>query len=54
MDKTDTPKTSIENNNSFLLVGIGASAGGVGVLQEFFASIPADSNIAYVVILHLS
>ena len=38
----------------FLIVGLGASAGGVQALQTFFAQVPADSGIAYVVILHLS
>jgi two-component system CheB/CheR fusion protein len=38
----------------FLIVGIGASAGGILALKEFFAQVPADSAIAYVVILHLS
>ncbi|HEV7929028.1 MAG TPA: CheR family methyltransferase, partial [Nitrosospira sp.] len=37
-----------------LVVGIGASAGGIQALQEFFENVPADSSIAYVVILHLS
>ena len=38
----------------FLIAGIGASAGGVQALQEFFHEVPADSGVAYVVILHLS
>ncbi len=38
----------------FLTVGIGASAGGIKPLQEFFAQMPADSGMAFVVILHLS
>ena len=38
----------------FLIVGIGASAGGIQVLKEFFENVPADSGMAYVVILHLS
>ena len=38
----------------FLIVGIGASAGGIQALKEFFANVPADSGIAYVVILHMS
>src|SRR3954467_4721108 len=38
----------------FLIVGIGASAGGIQALKEFFEHVPADSGIAYVVILHLS
>ena len=36
------------------MVGIGASAGGVEALTQFFEQVPADSNLAYVVILHLS
>jgi two-component system CheB/CheR fusion protein len=38
----------------FLIVGIGASAGGIKALQDFFANVSAESNMAYVVILHLS
>ena len=38
----------------FPIVGLGASAGGVTALREFFRAVPADSGIAYVVILHLS
>lgn len=36
------------------MVGIGASAGGINALREFFRYVPANSNIAYVIILHLS
>src|SRR5438132_12275152 len=39
---------------SFIMVGIGASAGGIQPLQEMFRRIPADSGMAYAVILHLS
>jgi two-component system, chemotaxis family, CheB/CheR fusion protein len=38
----------------FLVVGIGASAGGIQALKGFFENVPVDSGIAYVVILHLS
>src|SRR5713226_4077669 len=38
----------------FLVVGIGASAGGITALKEFFGHVTADSGIAFVVILHLS
>jgi two-component system CheB/CheR fusion protein len=38
----------------FLIVGIGASAGGIQAIRRFFESVPADSGIAYVVVLHLS
>ena len=37
-----------------LVVGIGASAGGIEALRAFFAHVPAHSGSAYVVILHLS
>jgi two-component system CheB/CheR fusion protein len=37
-----------------LIVGIGASAGGITALRQFFAQVPRDAGIAYVVILHLS
>ncbi|MCB8837055.1 chemotaxis protein CheB [Aurantimonas sp. VKM B-3413] len=33
---------------------IGASAGGVGALREFFRHVPDDLGLAYVVIVHLS
>jgi two-component system, chemotaxis family, CheB/CheR fusion protein len=36
------------------IVGLGASAGGIEALREFFHHVPPDSGTAYVVILHLS
>lgn len=36
------------------VVGIGASAGGLAALKRFFARIPADSGLAFVVVVHLS
>ena len=51
-NRTVASQTSAENK--FLVVGLGASAGGIKALKEFFAHVPADSGIAYVVILHLS
>ena len=38
---------------SFPTVGIGASAGGLKALQNFFQEIPPDTGAAYVVIVHL-
>src|SRR5262252_6445155 len=38
----------------FLVVGIGASAGGIKALSDFFAHVAPDSGMAYVVILHMS
>src|ERR1700733_8560896 len=37
-----------------LVAGIGASAGGITALQQFFSRVAADSGLAYVVVLHLS
>ena len=37
-----------------LVVGIGASAGGIAALRHFFSRVSADSGLAFVVILHLS
>src|SRR5687767_2646047 len=45
---------NMSGSNKFLIVGIGASAGGVQALKQFFEKVPADSGMAYVVILHLS
>ena len=36
------------------IVGIGASAGGLNALKEFFRHVPEDSGLAYVVVVHLS
>ncbi len=38
----------------FPIVGIGASAGGLETLNAFFSIMPPDSNMAFVVIQHLS
>ncbi|MCA9118401.1 MAG: hypothetical protein KDA79_25225, partial [Planctomycetaceae bacterium] len=36
------------------IAGIGASAGGVAALKTFFTHVPADSGLAWVVVVHLS
>lgn len=36
------------------MVGLGGSAGSIPALQRFFETMPADSGMAFVVILHLS
>lgn len=41
-------------NDSFCIVGIGASAGGLEALQDLFKQMPDDAGAAYVVIQHLS
>src|SRR5215813_12696074 len=49
----DTAQQASENNE-FLVVGLGASAGGIQALKEFFTTVPKESGMAYVVILHMS
>jgi two-component system CheB/CheR fusion protein len=41
-------------NEGPVIVGIGASAGGLKALRAFFEHVPADSGLAYVVVVHLS
>ncbi len=36
------------------MVGLGGSAGSIGALHKFFESMPADSGMVFVVILHLA
>ncbi|HEY6802737.1 MAG TPA: CheR family methyltransferase [Pyrinomonadaceae bacterium] len=38
----------------FPIVGIGASAGGLQALRDFFTHMPPDNGMAFVVIMHLS
>src|SRR5215210_7677362 len=45
---------SLQTDDDFLVVGLGASAGGIKAFKEFFAHVPRESGMAYVVILHLS
>src|SRR5437868_4400004 len=41
-------------NEPAAVIGLGASAGGVTVLQEFFSDMPVESGLAFVVVMHLS
>ncbi len=47
-------QTNRETGKDFIVVGLGASAGGIKALKEFFERVAPDSDMAYVVILHLS
>jgi two-component system, chemotaxis family, CheB/CheR fusion protein len=42
------------NPNPLGLVAIGASAGGIEAFRRFFERMPADSGLAFVVVLHLA
>lgn len=41
-------------SHNFPIVGLGASAGGLEALEEFFGSVPDDTGMAFVVVMHLS
>jgi two-component system CheB/CheR fusion protein len=43
-----------EQGLGFPLIGLGASAGGIGALQAFFRAAPSGAGVAYVVVQHLS
>jgi len=47
-------KNSKKNGKGFLAIGIGASAGGIKALEQFFEHMPEDHGMAFVVVLHLS
>ena len=46
-------RRNISTPRSFPIVGIGASAGGLEALDQFFTNMPKDSGMAFVVIQHL-
>ena len=50
----DTPRQRRDPNGPIAVVGLGASAGGVAVLQQFFSGMPAESGLAFVVVMHLA
>jgi two-component system, chemotaxis family, CheB/CheR fusion protein len=47
-------ETKLNGTLDYPVVGIGASAGGLEAIQEFFKFLPSDINAAFVVIQHLS
>ena len=59
LDKNKIADITADNNKGLLnlpthVVGIGASAGGLEALQDFFGHLPTDTQAAYVVVQHLS
>jgi hypothetical protein len=41
-------------NSKPTVVGIGASAGGLAALKQFFEHVPEDSGLAFVIVVHLA
>ncbi|MFL6529021.1 MAG: PAS domain S-box protein [Chthoniobacterales bacterium] len=60
--KTDLPGENSRNgakkrrdpNEPAAVIGIGASAGGIAPLQQFFSDMKVDTGLAFVVVMHLS
>ncbi len=50
IDSTEVSK----DTSSTYIVGLGASAGGLEALQQFFSALPDNSGMAFVVVQHLS
>lgn len=57
LDESTEPRPAAtrkgRSQSSRLIVGIGASAGGLNAFTSFFAQMPADSDMAFVVVQHL-
>ncbi|MDY6849541.1 MAG: chemotaxis protein CheB [Thermodesulfobacteriota bacterium] len=51
---SQSSQTPAKSKQPRLIVGLGASAGGLSALQKFFDHMPADTDMAFVVIQHLS
>jgi len=57
--KTDRNKVEVNSdsktgrNNDFPVVGIGASAGGLETLEQFFNKMPENTGMAFVIVQHL-
>lgn len=47
-------RDAMSREDTFLVVGIGASAGGIEALQGFFQGVPAELDAAFVVATHLN
>ena len=56
--KQPTTKTGVRKNagskNSFFIITIGASAGGLNAINEVVAQLPANLNAAVLIVIHLS
>lgn len=54
LSDSNSPSEAAIKKNRLTIVGIGASAGGLKALKEFFAEVPSTSGLAFVVVVHLS
>ncbi len=54
MAKRKIEKTDRISYSDQIVIGIGASAGGLEALQDFFKTMPVETGLAFVVVQHLS
>jgi two-component system CheB/CheR fusion protein len=47
-------KENNQQNEEVLTVGLGASAGGLEAFKAFFNSLPDETGMAFIVVLHLA
>jgi len=52
IENQEAPPAQPPRGGSFPVVALGASAGGLHALEEFFSSLPAQSGMAFVVVTH--
>jgi two-component system CheB/CheR fusion protein len=53
VNKKKNIKKILRTDDSFYIVGIGASAGGLDALEKFFGKLAADTGMAFIVVSHL-
>jgi two-component system CheB/CheR fusion protein len=53
-DITEEAARAAAESPGLVVVGLGGSAGSIPAFREFFRHVPADSEMAYVVVVHLS
>src|SRR3954468_20678007 len=53
-ESTSVSKSPESDPGRLRIVGIGASAGGLESLEQFFSNLPANPGMAFVVVQHLS
>ena len=53
MSNESLKKEPIPSTNLFLIVGIGASAGGLEAFKQLIKAIPVDSGMAYILFQYL-
>ena len=51
--KAKAKKSAAPRDESFPILGLGASAGGLEALKQFFEAMPPDSGMAFLVLTHL-